>query len=139
MFILLCLPFVDLRGLHDDQMGRSPRPDWKSDDPGQCFVRNFGGMSARNAKAYGLVGEQAYVEFEHALAFPAPGEHRQEHWTRGVPLRLWFRRLYFDGGIAGRFEVGFNTHADAEHEIASNRWPAYDLGRLARSVCDIPV
>lgn len=139
MFVLLHFPFVDLRGIYEDRLGRSPRPDWRSDDPGQCFVRGFGGMSARNAKAFGLVGERAYVEFEHALAFPIPGAHRQEGWTHGVPLRVWFRRLYFDGDIAGRFEVGFNTDANYENEVAAEHWPPYDLPSLARSVCDIPV
>lgn len=139
MFVMLHFPFVDLRGIHENRLGRSPRPDWRSDDPGQCFVRGFGGMSARNAKAFGLVGERAYVEFEHALAFPTPGAHRQEGWSHGVPLRVWFRRLYFDGDIAGRFEVGFNTDANFENEIATGYWPPYDLPSLARSVCDIPV
>lgn len=139
MFIMLHLPFVDLRGLHEDRRGRAPRPDWRSDDPGQAFVRDFGGMVTRNAKAYGLVGERAYVEFDRALAFPAPGSHRQEGWSHGVPLRVWFRRLYFDGDIAGRFEIGFNTDATAETPILTGQWPAYDVGELARSVCDIPV
>ena len=139
MFVMLHLPFVDLHGIHEDSLGRSPRPDWRSDDPGQCFVRNFGGMSRRNAKAFGLVGERAYVEFEHALAFPNPGQHLQDGWTHSIPLRLWFRRLYFDGDIAGRFEIGFNTDPAAEVDILEGRWPAYDAGLLARSVCDIPV
>jgi len=139
MFIMLHFPFVDLRGIDESRLGRSPRPDWRSDDPGQCFVRGFGGMSARNAKAFGLVGERAYVEFEHALAFPVPGAHRQEGWSHGVPLRVWFRRLYFDGDIAGRFEIGFNTDAKHEIEITTGYWPPYDLSSLARSVCDIPV
>jgi hypothetical protein len=139
MFIMLHFPFVDLRGIHESRLGRSPRPDWRSDDPGQCFVPGFGGMSARNAKAFGLVGERAYVQFERALAFVQPGAHRQEGWSQGVPLRVWFRRLYFDGDIAGRFEIGFNTDANFETEISSGDWPSYDLPSLARSVCDIPV
>lgn len=139
MFIMLHFPFVDLRGIHEDRLGRSPRPDWRSDDPGQSFVRGFGGMSTRNAKAYGLVGERAYVEFEHALVFPEPGAHRQKGWSHGVPLRLWFRRLYFDGDISGRFEVGFNTDPKFETSIDEGRWPPYDIPALARSVCDIPV
>ena len=96
-------------------------------------------MSVRNAKAFGLVGERAYVEFEHALAFPTPDAHRQEGWAHGVPLRVWFRRLYFDGDIAGRMEVGFNTDANFENDITTGNWPSYDLSALARSVSDIPV
>lgn len=139
MFVVLQLPFVDLRGLYEGELGRSPQPNWRADDPGECFVRNFGGMSTRNARAYGLVGERAYVEFEHALAFPKPGQHRQDGWRRPVALRLWFRRLYFDGDISGRFEIGFNTDFDSENELFSNSDAVYDFSLLARSVCDVPV
>ena len=140
MFILLQLPFVDLRGLHDGAWGRSPRPDWRADNPGECFVRNFGGMVTRNAKAYGLVGERAYVEFDKALAVPTPGEYQHEQWYRSVPLRLWYRRLYFDGDISGRFERGFHTESGAEYELFTMQDDiAFDLPSLARSVCDLPI
>lgn len=139
MFIMLHFPFVDLRGIHENRHGRSPRPDWRSDDPGECFVRGFGGMSTRNAKAFGLVGERAYVGFERALVFPKPGAHHQEGWSHSIPLRIWFRRLYFDGDIAGRFEVGFNTDGNFESELASGRWQPYNLPSLARTICDLPV
>lgn len=139
MFVLLQLPFVDLRGLHQDELGRSPRPDWRADDPGESFIRNFGGMSTRNAKAYGLVGERAYIEFEHALAFPKPGHHWQEKWPQSVPLRLWFRRLYFDGEISGRFEIGFNSDPEAERELFKATEVPYDFSLLARSASDVPV
>ncbi len=139
MFALLQLPFVDLRGLHTDELGRSPRPNWRADDPGESFIRNFGGMSTRNAKAYGLVGERAYIEFEHALAFPRPGHHTQPKWASSVPLRLWFRRLYFDGDISGRFEIGFNADVDAERQLFEASNAAYDLPLLARSISDVLV
>jgi hypothetical protein len=139
MFVVLQLPFADLRGLHEDRRGRSPRPDWRADDPGDCFIRNFGGMVSRNHQSYGLEGERAYVEFEKALAFPKPGSHRQQGWPGDVPLRLWFRRLYFDGHISGRFEIGFNTDYEAQAEVFKAGASPYDLGLLARSVCDIPV
>ncbi len=141
MFILLQLPFVDLRGLHDGARGRSPRPDWRADDPSECFVRNFGGMSTRNARAFGLVGERAYVEFDKALIVPSPGgEHQQQGWEQPVPLKLWFRRLYFDGDISGRFEIGFRTDREAELQLfRRQKEVAYDLAQLGRTVCDLPV
>lgn len=139
MFIVLQMPFVDLRGLSADAQGRSPRPNWRANDPGQAFIRGFGQLSTRNADAYGLMGERAYVEFEHALAFPTPGQYRQEGWPRPIPMRLWFRRLYFDGEISGRLEIGFNSHYEAEEQVVGPDKDAYDLPQLARTICDIPV
>lgn len=135
MFVLLQMPFVDLRGLQKDALGRCRQPDWRSDDPGLCFIRNFGGMMTRNAKSYGLVGERAYVEFEHALAFPHEGRHSQDGWSHPLPLPLWFRRLYFDGDISGRFEVGFKLSGEFLKSVGA----VCDLSLLARSICDIPV
>jgi hypothetical protein len=139
MFIVLHLPFVDLRGLHEGAFGRSPRPNWQVDNPGDCFVRNFGGMVTRNAKSYGLLGERAYVEFEHALVFPQPGGHRQAGWSMTIPLRLWFRRLYFDGDVSGRFEVGFHSDHRSEEDLFLQGAAPYQIPLLARSVNDIPV
>lgn len=139
MYISLQLPFVDLRGLHEDALGRSPRPNWRADDPGECFIRNFGEMSTRNRRAFGLVGERAYVESDAALVMPERRGHRQEGWPHALPLWLWYRRLYFDGDISGRFEIGFNTDSALESslfEAASGH--AYDLAALARTVCDLP-
>lgn len=139
MFTVLHFPFVDLRSLDKELLGRTRHPDWRADDPGECFVRNFGGMSTRNAKAYGLMGERAYVEFEHALAFPKPGSHRQDDWPTAVPMRLWYRRLYFDGDISGRFEIGFKSDTEFEQTLFRNNVSAYDFSLLARTISDLPV
>lgn len=140
MFGLLQLPFADLRCLADDRFARVPRPDWSADDPGECFVRGFGKMSARNATGYGLIGERAYVEFDHAVAFPTPIGHSQDGWPESIPLLLWFRRLYFDGDIAGRFEFGFM--ADPKFEQAffeQNPELRYDPGEIARTIKETKV
>lgn len=140
MFGLLQLPFADLRCLADDRFDRVPRPDWSADDPGECFVRGFGKMSARNATGYGLVGERGYVEFDHAVAFPTPVRHKQDGWPREIPLLLWFRRMYFDGDIAGRFEFGFMADAEIEQAFfAENPELRYDLTEIARTIKETKV
>jgi hypothetical protein len=97
-------------------------------------------MSARNAQSLGLVGERNYVEFDRAVRFPVPAVHRQPGWHGSVPLRLWFRRLYFDGDIAGRFEFGFRSEIQAETRIFGGDSDAeYDLAQASRTVLDASV
>lgn len=135
MFCLLQFPLADLRCLADDRFHRVPKPDWSADDPGECFVRGFGKMSARNATGYGLIGERGYVEFDRAVAFPKSVRHKQEGWPRDIPLQLWFRRMYFDGDIAGRFEFGFMVDAEAEQAFfRENEGLRYDLAEVARTI-----
>lgn len=140
MFGLLQLPFADLRCLAEDRFNRVQRPNWESDDPGECFIRGFGKMSARNATGYGLVGERSYVEFDRAVAFPDPVRHTQEGWSEEIPFLLWFRRMYFDGAIAGRFEFGFM--ADPKIELAffeANPGLGYDLAAVGRTINEAKV
>jgi hypothetical protein len=140
MFGLLQLPFADLRCLGVDQFNRVPRPNWTSDNPGECFVRGFGRMSSRNATGYGLMGERSYVEFDHAVVFPTPVRHKQEGWPQEIPLLLWFRRMYFDGDIAGRFEFGFKADPKLEQALfEANPKLRYDLGEVARTINEAKV
>lgn len=140
MFGLLQLPFADLRCLTEDRFNRVPRPDWDADVPGECFVRGFGKMSSRNATGYGLMGERAYVEFDHAVAFPTPVRHRQEGWPNEIPLLLWFRRMYFDGDIAGRFEFGFMADPEIERAFFETSLELrYDLARVGRTINEAKV
>lgn len=140
MFGLLQLPFADLRCLTEDRFNRVQRPNWDSDDPGECFVRGFGKMSSRNVTGYGLMGERAYVEFDHAVVFPTPVRHKQEGWPQEIPLLLWFRRMYFDGDIAGRFEFGFMADPKIEQAFfEANPELRYDLAEVARTINEAKV
>lgn len=97
-------------------------------------------MSARNATGYGLIGERGYVEFDHAVAFPAPVRHQQEGWPEGLPLLLWFRRMYFDGDIAGRFEFGFMIDPEIEQTFFEKHPDlSYDLAEIARTIKEAQV
>jgi hypothetical protein len=58
MFVLVQIPFVDLRPMTPGGMGRLSAPDWTADDPGVSFVRGFGKMALRNSESYGLLGER---------------------------------------------------------------------------------
>jgi hypothetical protein len=107
MFIVVQLPFADVRGLLADQAGRLARPDWTADDPGLTFIRGFGKMAARNDKSFGLHGERYFADFDNAVRLRKVLFLEQKGLPEPLEAELWFRRLYFDGGLAGRFEFGF--------------------------------
>jgi hypothetical protein len=111
MFIIAQLPLADFRPLVDGGKGRLAIPDWSSDNLDSGFVRGFGKISARNGSALGLGGEHAFADVNNALRFNRV-EFRQPGWNRSLPFALWFRRLYYDGQIAGRFEIGFMIPED---------------------------
>jgi hypothetical protein len=140
MFILLQLPFADLRPMVKGELGRMPTPDWTADDPGETFVRGFGKMATRLTQVYGLLGERAFADFNNAVRFPTPMAYRQDEWLSPMQVRLWFRRLYFDGKLAGRFEFGFIMGDNVDEQIEHSRGSfAYDISRLAAAVQNLPV
>lgn len=112
MFIIVQIPFADLRPLLPGERGRLKSPDWEADEP-KGFVRGFGKISARNLSGFGLVGESRFADMDNAIRFPELIEDADSGWSI-VP---WFRRLYFDGQIAGRFEIGFRILRDEDGEF----------------------
>jgi hypothetical protein len=117
MFILVEIPFVDHRPRLKSQMGRVPAPDWKADDPGRAFIRGFGKVARRNADAYGLLGERYFADFNNAVRLRKPLSLCQTGWPTRLYAELRFRRLYYDGEMAGRFEFGFLIKDDDELKL----------------------
>lgn len=140
MFILVQLPLADLRPMVPGQMGRLQIPDWTADDPGAAFVRGFGKMATRNSRGFGLFGERAFSDFNNTVRFNEPLVYRQQGWRGAMPVDLRFRRLYFDGRLAGRFEFGFIIDHDVEERVGRNMSDfAYDVGLLAAAIQAIPI
>ncbi|HEY2707125.1 MAG TPA: hypothetical protein VGI95_03660 [Caulobacteraceae bacterium] len=125
MFILVAVPFADLRPMVKGGDGRVPSPDWTSDDPGAAFVRGFGKVSARNDKSLGLLGERFFADFNKAVRLRRILTIREKGWPNPLSADLRFRRLYFDGRMAGRFEFGFLVDDEEELKLKN------DLGALA--------
>src|SRR5271170_2306491 len=111
MFIIAQLPLADFRPLVRGGKGRLSVPDWTSDNLDSGFVRGFGKISPRNGSGLGLGGERSFADVNNALRFD-PVDFRQPGWNRPLPIALWFRRLFFDGQMAGRFEIGFMVPED---------------------------
>ena len=135
MFIVAQMPLADLRPLTADRQGRLGVPDWTQDDPGRGFVRGFGAVAARNLSSLGIAGESAFADFGRAARFAAPIPHSQPGWPRPLLIEPWFRRCYFDGRLAGRFEFGFLVGDEAEDEVfAEGGATPYDPRAIAATV-----
>lgn len=121
MFIVAQLPFCDFRPLVKGQMGRLTRPDWTADNLDSGFVRGFGKISPRSSSSLGLGGERSFADVDNAVRFMERMELKQEGWNQGLQIVPWFRRLYFDGQMAGRFEFGFFIDETFEDVIFQGR------------------
>jgi hypothetical protein len=142
MFVVAQFPLSDLRLLAPDRRGRLAVPDWTADDhPGDVFVRGFGPLAERNSGGIGgLVGERAFADFNRAVRFTRPIAYRQADWPEPILVRPWFRRFYFDGTIAGRFEFGFLVPDLDEYrvftEVTRN---GYDIAAVASTLAATPI
>ena len=143
MFVLIQLPVADLRPLLAGERGRLPKPDWSADDPAGAFMRGFGKVASRNSEAYGLIGERAFADFDNAVRFNYSDEHLwycQQGWDHPVTIQPWFRRFYFDGIFAGRFEFGFLVMDNTEDYVFNETKAApYDPSDLGRYLENVPV
>jgi hypothetical protein len=101
MLITVQFPIFDARGLQPVRSARLAKPNWPLPILHQQFVRGFGGIIAR--KTVGLSGffsEDRVCNAENALRFASVN-------MRGAPLVV-FRRLFADGDVLVKFEVGFS-------------------------------
>ncbi len=141
MFIVAQFPLSDLRSLAPHNRGRLPVPDWNADEIGDVFVRGFGAMATRNSGGVGgLVGERAFSDFNRAVRFEGPIYYRQPDWPKPILIKPWFRRLYFDGSIAGRFEFGFFVPDQEEYQVfIEGARNGYDIAAVGRTIAATPV
>jgi len=135
LFIITQFPIADLRALMPDAMGRLAIPDWNADDPSEYFVRGFGEVYPRNSgDMERLHGERAFGDFNRAARYRGAIEYRQADWPKPLSLNPRFRRLYFDGVMADRFEFGFHVPDQAEirRPFIDGARNGYDVVEVAR-------
>lgn len=114
MFVIVQLPLADMRPLIPGQLGRLPRPDWRADSISEGFIRGFGKIAPRTQSSLALRGERAYADCNNAIRFMQTIALKQETLPKPLYITPWFRRLYYDGEISGRFEFGFLAKDDDE-------------------------
>lgn len=122
MYFSVIFPIADFRSLHRDCAGRLERPAWGRADPIAEFARGFGKIQIRTKSGAGYAGENYYADCDNAIKYPSqyfvkpiPGLQRS---ILAYPI---YRRFYFDGSMAGRFELGFRLNEDSIHDIARTK------------------
>ncbi|MGR9319161.1 hypothetical protein ACU8LZ_22320 [Rhizobium leguminosarum] len=118
MFISITFPIADFRVLHKEQAGRLKIPAWGSSDPRAKFARGFGGIHTRTKSGDGFIGENYYADCQNFIRYPGlkfiePLQNRK----RPVLAYPIYRRFFFDGMFAGRFELGFRLNEASLWEI----------------------
>jgi len=116
-------------------------PDWNADDPSDKFIRGFGRMALRRKGGHReLRGERVFADFDQVARFQGPIEYRQLGWAQSIRIEPWYRRLYFDGSIAGRFEFGFLADDLAEAALFEGGVPnGYDIAALTGAITAVPI
>ncbi len=103
MLITIHYPIADLRHLGDEPTGRLDRPGWPFPLEGKQYVRFLGAIMHRPRGGLNGWGEDSFCVADRGIRFVGLGPFKN-----GSTLRrhFAFRRLYFDGRLAARFEVG---------------------------------
>lgn len=117
MFVIVHFPLADIRPLFAGGLGRLTRPDWKADSIPEGFIPGFGKISSRTQSGLSLRGERAFADCAQAIKFMERIQLQQDNLLRPLQITPWFRRLYYDGELSGRFELDFFI-ADEDEEIA---------------------
>lgn len=118
MFVSVIFPLADFRGLHSDKCGRLDRPYWGSADPRAKFARGFGAIHTRNKSGNGFVGENYYADCGALLKYPALiFVNAAPTLDRRILIYPLYRRFFFDGQFAGRFEFGFRLNEGTIQEV----------------------
>lgn len=119
MYFSVVFPIADFRSLHNENAGRLERPAWGQTDPRAEFARGFGAIHTRTKSGSGYAGENYYADCENLIKYPSQiflnpisGSKRS---ILAYPI---YRRFYYDGTMAGRFELGFRLNEGTIHEIA---------------------
>lgn len=136
MYFSIVFPLADFRGLHRDSAGRLERPAWGQVDPRADFARGFGKIHTRTKSGAGYAGENYYADCDNAVKYPSQFFLEPiPELNRSILAYPIYRRFYFDGQMAGRFEFGFRLNEGSIHEIArSDGRVGYSTTALAGQV-----
>lgn len=116
MLFTIQYPIADIRPILPDEGGRLGRPTWPSAQVQCDFVRSFGGVQKRNRGGLpGWVGEGVHCAALKSLRFcdSQPWSIRANELgincpLQNIPVRIAYRRLYADGLVLVKAEVGFS-------------------------------
>jgi hypothetical protein len=109
----LQFPFTDLRCFLPTEAPRVMAPSWPAPIAGEEFVRSFGAVRQRRRGGLsGWIAEAEYCGANRAVRFSSdvfrnPGRDIPIPTSAAeTALSLVFRRLFFDGFVMGKIEIG---------------------------------
>ena len=105
MFVILQFPFGDLRGFVDAG-NRLQNPTWPEPSPRQ-YMRSMGEVK-RRIGLNNWIGETRFCAADNAIKFS--GNKSDFALSDDINFRLCFRRFFFDGQLAGKFEIGIQIN-----------------------------
>ena len=109
MLISIQFPMADSRGFIRTT-GRLSKPSWPLPTPNKEFVRTYGAVRIRpRGGLSGWIGENEICEATHSIRLSACLTVKSTDSATTIPLRVAFRRFFFDGMAAGKFELGLAT------------------------------
>ncbi|MDO8140979.1 MAG: hypothetical protein Q6358_05725 [Candidatus Brocadiales bacterium] len=109
MLISIQFPIADSRGFVENT-GRLRKPLWPLPTPDKEFVRTYGAIRTRPGGGLdGWLGENEICEASRSIRLSSCITVNNAGSQSPIPLRVAFRRYFFDGLAAGKFELGLAT------------------------------
>ena len=119
MLLSIQFPFADFREFVESPK-KLPLPAWPLPTPDHEFVRGIGPIRIRRRGGVGgWIGEDTTCVADRALVFNNSLNFRDSKSELQLELRCAFKRLYFDGCVVGKFEIGIATKASVNTRIQS--------------------
>ncbi len=111
MLLTIQFPIADLRGFSEDsESGRLRKPAWPFPVANADFVRGYGTIRNRpKGGLMGWVGENEVCKATKSIRLSGCPRLRLADSKNTVPIRIAFRRYFFDGLAVGKVELGFAT------------------------------
>jgi hypothetical protein len=138
MYISITFPVADFRNLHRENAGRLDRPAWGRTDPQAEFARGFGAIHTRTKSGNGFSGENYYADCDNLIRYPEQiFVSPFADFNRPILAYPFYRRFFFDGQMAGRFELGFRLNEGSLADISITKGDAqYIASTLAKKLLD---
>jgi hypothetical protein len=134
MLITFQFPLADTRAFLGSETNELNIPNWLAPLPDRDFVRHFGLLRRRpRGGLTGWIGESIICEADRAIRFKYMRPYKDSKSDLVVPLKVAFRRFYFDGYAVGKFEVGFGA------QIGTNRLSSRQTRELINHIFQLPV
>lgn len=131
MFFTIQFPIADSRKFIEDNVGLLAKPNWPTPTPDYDFIRHFGTIRQRKRGGLpGWIAEGEVCEANRALRIKNQSDviiYNHNGDSQKLNIRVVFRRLYCDGFVVGKYEVGLMVFVKGHHGFNLDSYGATDL------------